>query len=116
MEVQFFYRKDSKQIDAVFRDCKTNSAVFKDQNKDQNIYAEVNVTDSTYIIGRDYKVVLQDSEVINTVPSVNPIQPVHEPNPYQDCIDLISEPTWGSGVPAKIEIIRTVLLRLLGAK
>lgn len=40
--------------------------------------------------------------------------PVHV-NPYQESIDLLSEPSWGSGLPEKTELLRQVLLRLLNA-
>ncbi len=72
MNIQYFYRKDTLQIDAVFRDCQTNSAVFKDIN----IYAEVNVENPKYTVSRNHKVQLDaQGSVIGTLESVNPVQP-----------------------------------------
>jgi len=72
MEYQFFYRLDTLQIDAVYRDCKTNSTVFKDTN----VYAEVNVVNPPYAVTRNHKVVLDaEGNVIGTEPTPNPAQP-----------------------------------------
>jgi len=73
---QFFFKKDTLQIDAVYRDCKTTSTVFKDTN----VYAEVNVTDPPYEVTRDHKVILDaEGNVIDTEPSPNPVQPTPTP-------------------------------------
>lgn len=72
-EIQFFYRINNLQIDAVYKGNKTNSTVFKDST----IYVEVNVTDPPYEVTRDHKVVLAtDGTVMTTTPAVNPVQPV----------------------------------------
>lgn len=72
MEHQFFFRKDTLQIDAVYRNCKTNSTKYKDTS----VYTEVNVINPSYEVTRDHKVVLDAGGiVIDTEPNVNPIQP-----------------------------------------
>jgi len=74
VQIQYFYRKDTEQIDAIFRDCQTNSAVWKDVT----VYVEVNVEDPPYMVTRDHKVVLAvDGNVIGTVYSPNPFQPLY---------------------------------------
>ena len=75
-DTQFFYRKDTLQIDAVFRGCKTESARFKDKAT----YMEVNVADPPYPVTRDHKVVLDpEGNVVGTEPSPNPVQPTPTP-------------------------------------
>jgi len=87
VEIQFFYRKDTLQIDAVFRDCTTTSTVFKDTN----VYAEVNVTDPPYEVTRDHKVILDaEGNVIDTGPSPNPVQPTPTPPVYPSEIPITS--------------------------
>lgn len=71
MEVQYFYRKDTLQIDAVNVDCKTNSSKFKDME----IYVEVNEFNPPYMLSRDHKVVLASDVVIDTVYNLNPKVP-----------------------------------------
>jgi len=111
MKVQFFYRLDTLQIDAVYRDCTTESTVFKDPS----VYAEVNVEDPPYEVTRDHKVVLDaDGNIVGSEPSPNPVQPTPEPNPHQDLIDLINT-SWDTGVPEKTEALKQAVLRLLGA-
>lgn len=76
--IQFFYRLDTRQIDAVFKGCRTNSTVFKDAN----VYGEVNVEDPPYEVTRDRIVVLDGGQVMGTAPSINPIQPKPTPVEY----------------------------------
>lgn len=71
MKIQFFYRKNTLQIDAVYKNCKTNSTKFKDKT----VYTEVNVSDPAYKISRNHKVIIKKGKIIGTKPSVNPIQP-----------------------------------------
>lgn len=72
VKIQFFYRKDTLQIDAVYRDCKTNSVKFNDRDT----YVEVNVTNPAYEVSRDHKVVLnKEGKAVGTKPSINPLQP-----------------------------------------
>lgn len=72
MTIQFFYRIDTLQIDAVYRDCKTSSPVFLDPST----YVEVNVTDPGYVVDRNHKVVLDaGGAVIGTHEFENPVQP-----------------------------------------
>lgn len=86
-EYQFFYRRDSLQIDAVYRDCKTHSAKFKDVAT----YVEVNVTDPPFEVTRDHKVVLDaGGNVVGTEPSPNPIQPEATPPVVPERMDLRS--------------------------
>jgi len=76
MKYQFFYRLDTLQIDAVYRDCTTESTVFKDTS----VYAEVNVTDPPYEVTRNHKVILdEEGNVVDTEPSPNPVQPMPPP-------------------------------------
>lgn len=72
VQTQFFYRKDTLQICAVYQDCTTESTVFKDPAK----YVEINVVDPPYPVTRDHRVVLDaKGDVAGTEPSVNPVQP-----------------------------------------
>jgi len=87
VQIQFFYRLDTLQIDAVFRDCTTESTVFKDTD----VYAEVNVTDPPYEVTRDHKVVLDAAgRVVDTTPNPNPIQPTPTPPEIPSKIKLKS--------------------------
>ena len=72
IETQFFFRKDSLQIDAVYRGCKTQSAKWKDPAT----YIEVVVQDPKYVVSRNYKVVLDaGGHVLRTTQHQNPAQP-----------------------------------------
>lgn len=101
VETQFFYRKDTKQIDAVYRDCTTTSAVFKDPAT----YMEVNVVDPPYEVTRDHKVVLDaDGNVIDTEPSPNPVQPVV-------VIEMPPNPGYGKIIGADIGAVKPLHVR-----
>lgn len=75
VKTQFFYRKDTFQIDAVFQNCETQSAIFHDPV----VYVEVNVDDPPYSVTRNHKVILEKGKVVGTEPNVNPLQPKSEP-------------------------------------
>ena len=99
-DYQFFYRKDTFQIDAVYRDSKTESMVFKDPAT----YVEVNVTDPLYVVDRDHKVVLgAEGQVIGTEPSVNPVQPTPAPNPRADLLTALASYGVHSFTPAQVD-------------
>lgn len=112
MKLQFFYRLDTLQIDAVYIDCKTKSKVFKDLD----VYVEVNVKDPSYELSRNRKVILDEGgQVVDTEDSVNPVQPTPDPNPNQEIIDWI-EADWDKVMPSKTELLKSAMLRLLGVK
>jgi len=100
MEFQFFYRRDNQQIDAVYRDCKSNSAVFKDPAT----YMEVNVTDPPYEVTRDHKVILDtEGNVIGTEPSPNPVQPITPPAPITILLEALESYGVHSYTPAQVD-------------
>lgn len=111
MKIQFFYRIDTLQIDAVFQGCKTNSAKYKDTTK----YQEINVKDPLFPITRNHKVILNaDEDIIGTEISPNPQQPVPTPNINQDLIDKLRD-AWPTLTAAeKAELLRKVAQRILG--
>lgn len=110
MKLQFFYRKDTLQVDAVFRNSKTASPVFKDKAK----YVEVNVKDPTYEVSRNHKVKLDPKgKVIDTIPHMNPIQPEIPPDPNKTMADLIDS-AWTTGMPNKTEALKKAVKHLLG--
>jgi len=84
---QFFFKKDTLQIDAVYRNCKTQSTVFKDPAT----YMEVNVVDPPYEVTRNHKVILDAAgNVIGTEPSPNPVQPTPTLPVYPNEIPITS--------------------------
>lgn len=110
-ETQFFYRLDTLQIDAVFLNAKTNSRVFKNTG----MYVEVNVTDPPYEVTRDHKVLLDgEGEVEGTVLFPNPVQPTLDAHPNQDLIDTLRDRWANLSASQKRELIKRILLRLLG--
>ena len=85
-KTQFFYRLDTLQIDAVFRGNKTQSHVFKDPST----YVEVNVKDPPYVVSRNHEVILDDDgNVLDTRPSLNPMQPAPLIDPLKTLIDSL---------------------------
>lgn len=97
---QLFYRKDTHQIDAVFRDCKTSSAIFRDQDT----YTEVNVETPAYAVSRNHKVVLDNEGlVVDTTPSLNPVQPTPMPDPLADLLASLNSYGVHSYTPAQVD-------------
>lgn len=97
---QFFYRLDTLQIDAVFRDCTTGSTVFKDPA----IYVEVNVLDPPYEVTRDHKVILDaQGNVVDTEAHANPVRPAPPPE---------FPPNPGYGIVQEIDVMREKPLRV----
>lgn len=82
VRIQFFYRRDTLQIDAVYVNCMTQSMVLRDPKK----YVEVHVVDPPYEVTRNHRVVLDDEgEVLTTTPHINPVQPEPErPRPLPE--------------------------------
>jgi len=112
VQIQFFYRIDTYQIDALYIDCKSNSTIYKDTN----VYVEVNVTDPIYTVSRDHKVILDgEGNVIDTEEFINPTQPTPTPNPHQGALDDLNAGFAGTGTPDKIDTLKEALLYLLGA-
>lgn len=110
VKIQFFYRKDTLQIDAVFRNSKTNSTIFKDKTK----YVEVNMKTPLYPLSRNHKVKLDPKgKVTGTISHMNPIQPTPSPNPNKEMADLIDE-AWKIGIPNKTEALKKAVKHLLG--
>lgn len=100
METQFFYRKDTLQIDAVYIDTITQSTVFKDPN----VYVEVNVTDPPYVVSRDHKVVLDaQGNVSGTHEFTNPVQPTPAPDPHVDLLAALDSYGVHSYTPAQVD-------------
>jgi len=97
VEFQFFYRLNTLQIDAVYRDCTTESTVFKNPA----VYVEVNVIDPPYEVTRDHKVILDaEGNVTGTESSPNPVQPTPTPPEIPSEISLKSPDgtVWGVAV------------------
>lgn len=69
-----YFRNETKQIDAIYRDCDTNSPVFRDES----VYTRAEIPDE-WGATREHKVVLDNGNVIGIEPSENPIQPEVEP-------------------------------------
>lgn len=79
MKIQYFYRKNNQQIDAVYKNCTTKSTKYTEGT----MYTKVTVIDPQYEITRNNKVILDDKGVvIGTIPNVNSSQPV--PNPIKN--------------------------------
>lgn len=110
VEIQFFYKTDTLQIEAVYGDSTTNSSVFKDTN----VYTEINVVDPPYSVTRNHKVILNaEGEVIDTEESANPVQPPPWVNPNQNLIDELRN-LWLTLTPTqKRLLLRRALLKLL---
>lgn len=100
-ELQYFYRKDTLQIDAVYKDAETESSKYKDAD----VYVEVNVVDPGYAVTRDHKVILDaEGAVVGTEASVNPVQPV-ETVELSLCQHLARVSAFSVGVERPLKVV-----------
>lgn len=81
----FLYDKDTLQIEQVISNSFTMPTVT--ESYDEATLVKVEVVDPLYQISRDHKVMLEAGEVVNSEPSLNPIQP----SPLEPRGDLVAE-------------------------
>jgi len=87
MIIQFFYRKDTLQIDAVYRGCLSNSTKYVAGDT----YEEVIWINPPFDVTRNHKVLLNaEGEVIDTEAHENLTQPTPTPEEVPETMKLQS--------------------------